>query len=141
MTLKKTLFFSPYTTNCVCVCCVAVTLIRFLWICSKFRGLLQRRSSSCYNLPFCKGECAPPPQKKMYVRRPKLNICIPCVLFVFSVYIFCQVKTYYNVLIPSKYFIWVTSKYLGSCWSYHKTKVTLLYKTFNLLLMSHISGL
>ena len=31
--------------------------------------------------------------------------------------------------IPSKSFIWVTSKYLGSCWSYRKTKATLLYQT------------
>ena len=33
------------------------------------------------------------------------------------------------VLVPSKSFIWVTSKYLGSCWFYRKTKATLLYQT------------
>ena len=33
--------------------------------------------------------------------------------------------------LPSKSFIWVTSKYLGSCWSYRKTKTTLLYQTTN----------
>ena len=31
--------------------------------------------------------------------------------------------------VQSKPFIWVTSKYLGSCWSYRKTKTTLLYQT------------
>ena len=38
-----------------------------------------------------------------------------------------SVKNYY--IVPSKSFIWVTSKYLGSCWSYRKTKATLLYQT------------
>ena len=32
-------------------------------------------------------------------------------------------------ILQSKSFIWVTSKYLGSCWSYRKTKTTLLYQT------------
>ena len=31
--------------------------------------------------------------------------------------------------VHSKSLIWVTSKYLGSCWSYRKTKTTLLYQT------------
>ena len=34
-----------------------------------------------------------------------------------------------TIYIQSKSFIWVTSKYLGSCWSYRKTKTTLLYQT------------
>ena len=33
------------------------------------------------------------------------------------------------IVIPSKSFIWVTSKYLGSCWSYRKSNATLLYQT------------
>ena len=32
-------------------------------------------------------------------------------------------------ILQSKSFIWVTSKYLGSCWSYRKTKTTLLDQT------------
>ena len=35
----------------------------------------------------------------------------------------------YSIPLPSKSFIWVTSEYLGSCWSYRKTKTTLLYQT------------
>ena len=40
--------------------------------------------------------------------------------------------------IPSKSFIWVTSKYLGSCWSYRKTKATLLCPSTIPLPMSQV---
>ena len=42
-----------------------------------------------------------------------------------------QVQGKYNqlLIVQSKSFIWVTSKYLGSYWSYRKTKATLLYQT------------
>ena len=43
--------------------------------------------------------------------------------------------------LQSKSFIWVTLKYLGSCWSYRKTKATLLCPSFIPLLLNHISGL
>ena len=40
--------------------------------------------------------------------------------------------------VQSKSFIWVTSKYLGSCWSYRKTKATLLCSSTSPLLLNHI---
>ena len=45
----------------------------------------------------------------------------------------------YNSLTEGKSgpFVWVTSKYLGSCWSYRKTKVTLLCPSTIPLLLSH----
>ena len=33
------------------------------------------------------------------------------------------------IVLPSKSFIWVSSKYLGSGWFYQKTKATLFYQT------------
>ena len=38
-------------------------------------------------------------------------------------------RVFFFLHIQSGPFIWVTSKYLGSCWSYQKTKATLLYQT------------
>ena len=45
------------------------------------------------------------------------------IIIIIAIIIICVSK------VQSKSFIWVTSKYLGSCWSYRKTKTTLLYQT------------
>ena len=42
---------------------------------------------------------------------------------------------------PDRFLISVTSKYIGSCWSYRKTKVTLLCPSTIPLLLNHISAL
>ena len=50
-------------------------------------------------------------------------------------------KMYKILLLQSGPFISVTSKYLDSCWSYRKTKVTLLCPSTIPLLLNHIWAL
>ena len=44
------------------------------------------------------------------------------------------------LLLQSKPFVWVTSKYLGSCRSYRKTKIILSCQTKQLLLNKVVEG-